>query len=308
MVTGVVFGEKAYMNEHPVPRNVTGFEFQLIGFMTLKQFGYLVAGAILAFVFYNAPISFFRFPIAAFFLFVGLAFAFLPVQERPLDEWIANLIKSVYQPTQFVWEKEVRIPALFEVKTTAANQKRATSPEHHEDTRAKLKAYLASVAPKGEARLDAAESQTLAKVSDLFGQNIPIKQGAMGSVKQAQPSLATIATKLFAHPPAPQAATIRQSHHTTNALPKGLIAGMVKTVSGPLAGAIVHILTENNQPARLLKTNANGQFGISLPLAAGRYRLVIEDISQQHSFAPIVFEIGEQELHPWLIVPIGEKH
>ena len=163
------------MNEHPVPRNVTGFEFQLIGFMTLKQFGYLAAGAILAFVFYNAPISFFRFPIAAFFLFIGIAFAFLPVQERPLDEWIVNLIKSVYQPTQFTWEKEIRIPAIFDIKTTSPKKKQVVTTEHQEDTRAKLNAYLSSVTPRDEARLDAIQDQTLARVSDLFGQPIPIK-------------------------------------------------------------------------------------------------------------------------------------
>lgn len=293
------------MNEHPVPRNVTGFEFQLIGFMTLKQFGYLAAGAILAFVFYNAPISFFRFPIAAFFLFIGIAFAFLPIQERPLDEFLVNLIKSVYQPTQFTWEKEIRIPALFDVKITSAKTKPTAEPQHQEDTRAKLAAYLSSVTPKDEARLDALENQNMARVSDLFGQPIPVKTTQTTPTKPVQPSITSFATKLFHHQAPAQSL---QPHHTTTALPKGLVAGMIRAANNPLPGALIHILTENNQPARLLKTNTSGQFGISLPLAAGRYHLIIEDPTKRYVFAQVPFEIGEQELHPWLITPTGDQN
>lgn len=296
------------MNEHPVPRNVTGFEFQLIGFMTLKQFGYLATGAILAFIFYNAPLSFFRFPIAAVFLFVGIAFAFLPVQERPLDEFIVNLIRSVYQPTQFAWEKEVRIPSFFEVKTTASQIKQQIAPQHQEDTRAKLAVYLSSVAPKEEARIDARENQTLARVSDLFGQTTPAKTVQAIPVKPISPPVSSFASKLFSHQPAIHPATTQATHHTTAALPKGLIAGMVKTANTPLVGALVHILTETNQPVRLLKTDSSGRFGISLPLAPGKYHLVVEDVTGRYSFSPIAFEIGAEGLHPWLVTPSGEKH
>jgi hypothetical protein len=293
------------MNEHPVPRNVTGFQFQLIGFMTLKQFGYLVTGALIAFVFFKAPISFFRFPIAAVFFCVGAAFAFLPVQERPLDEWIVNLIKSVYQPTQFTWEKEIHIPSLFQVKTTRAKKTRTVSPENQNDTKAKLNTYLSSIAPKEEERLDALESKTLARVSDLFGQHIPIKQVEVPKIHQAP--LESLASRLFTHS-VPQTVKPVRAHHTTSALPQGLITGIVKTAAGILPGLLVHIMTDKNQQARLLKTNQEGRFGISLPLEKGHYQLVVEDPNHRYSFAPISFEVGEEGLHPWLITPSGETH
>ena len=47
------------MEQHPVPQNVTTFQFRLIGDMTIKQFGYLAGGAIVAFISYKLPLPFF---------------------------------------------------------------------------------------------------------------------------------------------------------------------------------------------------------------------------------------------------------
>ena len=94
------------MDQHPVPQDITGFQFKLVGDMTLKQFGYLAAGAVIAWVFYITnwnPIV--KMPLAFFSFTFGIALAFLPIQERPLETWIVNFIKSVYRPTQFIWKK-----------------------------------------------------------------------------------------------------------------------------------------------------------------------------------------------------------
>ena len=66
--------------EHPVPQNVTAFEFHLVGDMTLKQFGYLGAGLLLAYITFTIVFS--RSPIIAIpfmiiFALTGAAFAFL---------------------------------------------------------------------------------------------------------------------------------------------------------------------------------------------------------------------------------------
>lgn len=94
------------MDQHPVPQDITGFQFKLVGDMTLKQFGYLAAGAIVAWVFYITnwnPIV--KMPLAFFSFTFGIALAFLPIQERPLETWIVNFFKSVYKPTQYLWKK-----------------------------------------------------------------------------------------------------------------------------------------------------------------------------------------------------------
>jgi len=99
------------MEQHPVPQNVTTFQFRLIGDMTLKQFGYLAGGTILAFISYKLPLPFFfTWPLTVLFGFGGIGFAFIPIEERPMDVWVLSFIKSIYAPTQFVWHRTVPTP------------------------------------------------------------------------------------------------------------------------------------------------------------------------------------------------------
>lgn len=94
------------MEQHPVPQNVTTFQFRLIGDMTIKQFGYLAGGAILAYISYILPLPFFfTWPLTVIFAFLGIGFAFIPIEERPMDIWVLSFLKSVYAPTQFVWHR-----------------------------------------------------------------------------------------------------------------------------------------------------------------------------------------------------------
>lgn len=95
------------MEQHPVPQNVTTFQFRLIGDMTIKQFGYLAGGIILGYVFYKLPLPFFfTWPLAIGSAVLGFGLAFVPVEERPMDIWIASFFKNVYSPTQYVWQKK----------------------------------------------------------------------------------------------------------------------------------------------------------------------------------------------------------
>lgn len=93
------------MEQHPVPQNITSFQFRLIGDMTIKQFGYLAGGVLLAFIAYKLPLPFFfTWPMAAIFAFAGFGFAFVPIEERPMDIWVFSFLKNVYNPTIFHWE------------------------------------------------------------------------------------------------------------------------------------------------------------------------------------------------------------
>ena len=92
------------MEQHPIPQNVTGFQFKLIGDITLKQFGYVAGGLILAYL--ATKISFvpalLSYPLAAVCALLGIGLAFVPIEERPLDRWLVSFFKSVYAPTQYV--------------------------------------------------------------------------------------------------------------------------------------------------------------------------------------------------------------
>lgn len=97
------------MEQHAVPQDITGFKFKLVGDMTLKQFGELAFGAIMAYLFFASnfhPIV--KWPLVIFFIILGVGLAFVPIQERPLDTWIINFFKAIYKPTYFTWRKGVQ--------------------------------------------------------------------------------------------------------------------------------------------------------------------------------------------------------
>lgn len=97
------------MEAHPVPQNVTSFEFRLIGDMTLKQFIYLATGSSIAylfFVFLAIPAPFLAWPVIVISGFLGVAFAFIPIASRPLDHWTLAFLKAIYSPTKRAWQKQ----------------------------------------------------------------------------------------------------------------------------------------------------------------------------------------------------------
>lgn len=98
---------------HPIPQNVTNFEFHLVGDMTLKQFGYLAAGLGFAFLIFTTlstvqPII--AWPLIIISALLGVAFAFLPIQERPLDHWVGAFFKAIFQPTSLKYSSKILKP------------------------------------------------------------------------------------------------------------------------------------------------------------------------------------------------------
>lgn len=97
------------MDAHPIPQDVTSFQFKLIGDMTLKQFTYLsagVGGAYIVYVFLSARIPLIAWPLIVMLSLTGAAFAFLPISERPLDHWVKSFFRSIFLPTQRRWQKK----------------------------------------------------------------------------------------------------------------------------------------------------------------------------------------------------------
>lgn len=95
------------MEPHPIPQNVTSFEFRLIGDMTLKQFFYLGAGLGTAYLLY--AIAYFSYPVIVLPLIIisilfSVSFAFLPILDMPLDHWVKAFFNAVYSPTRGQWK------------------------------------------------------------------------------------------------------------------------------------------------------------------------------------------------------------
>lgn len=102
------------MDNHPIPQDVTGFQFKLIGSMTIKQFGYVLGGVIIAAILYYLPLNsalgiLFKTIFIPLIGGSGLLLAFLPIEGRPVDVMIGNFMRALFAPNQFVYQKTGRL-------------------------------------------------------------------------------------------------------------------------------------------------------------------------------------------------------
>lgn len=138
------------MENHPIPQDVTGFKFKLIGSVTIKQFLYLLGGGILAIIIFVLPFSaFLRLPLSLFVGAMGAALAFIPIEGRPMDVMIKNFLKALPTENQYIYRKrgaEVLISAFFTPTKTAIQLAPTDQPTNLESKRALLYKTLSSSA------------------------------------------------------------------------------------------------------------------------------------------------------------------
>ena len=104
--------ELSHMDQHPVPQNISSYEFRLVGDMTLKQFLQLAAGALIGLIIFKLPIiSIVRYPLVFLSALTGVMMAFVPIQGRSFTQWIMAFIKAIYAPTEYHWLPPSSLPA-----------------------------------------------------------------------------------------------------------------------------------------------------------------------------------------------------
>lgn len=102
------------MKEHPIPQDITGYRFHIVGNMTIKQFAEIGGGFLLAAILYKVGFPpYIKYPLMVLSAGVGAAMAFLPIEERPLDHWIVTFVQVLFRPTQFYWRRSATIPSYF---------------------------------------------------------------------------------------------------------------------------------------------------------------------------------------------------
>ena len=108
--------------------------------MTLKQFLYLVVFTPIGYIVYLAiPIPLINILFGLSVAAIGVALAFLPINDRPLDIWIRNIWKRLNSPTQFTYHKHNQPIALLQ------NLYFVSDPHHviaHIESQQMLAAYL----------------------------------------------------------------------------------------------------------------------------------------------------------------------
>jgi len=287
------------VQQHPVPQHISSYEFHLVGEMTLKQFGYLAGGVIIGLFFYSLPlVGLIKWPLALLSAFLGFAFAFIPIEERPLSTWLLAFIKAVFSPTLFIWQKKPQKLEIFEPIT-----RQPISPKVPPPDSLQLRQYLTTL-PQDSTKnpLDQKEEEFLKQIAALFPtiktqsvsppktppQDIPKKEVSQpsptlskkpSSKPPAKPPIEAFIYRQFRKPrkPAVEAKTSKDLPIPIPPPGPNIVSGMVFDKNGEIVeGAILEIRNMDGMPVRALKTNKLGQFIIATPLENGQYEIEVE--------------------------------
>lgn len=274
------------VKRHPLPQHISGYEFRLVGNMTLKQFGELALGVILAMICWSLPIiPFFKYLLICFFGLLGVGLAFLPINEQPLDKWIINFFRSVYSPTQYLWQKAAVTPE-FLTKPAAVPRPRPDPPAGGdrpliEADQEKLEKYLQSVPEPELQPWEKQEKEEMTKIAALLEKKPIVKP-----VFKPRP---TVTPRFEPELPLPSRPTM-----------PNVLVGMILDNQGKiLTDAMLEIRDEKGFPVRAFKANKLGQFSIATPLKNGTYELEIEKDGYQ--FDIIKFHAKGAILDPFKI-------
>jgi len=301
------------MEQHPVPQHISSYEFRLVGDMTLKQFMQLAGGQLVALIFYAMSIpAFIKWPLVLTSSLFGVALAFFPIEERPLEIWVVSFFRAVYSPTQFLWQKKPKRPAIFEEGPTVQ------APSDEGKVLPSDKAILAefiSTMPQLKTPLDKVDEEFLGKIQGLFSSaTLPssitpivnplveelkpaevrirklhqppwVEPGEVSLPRPAIPSVAQVFPAQKFAPPvtAREQKQIHEAKFTPGLLMPSIseipnvLVGMVTDSEGKIVeGIIMEIRDDKGNPVRALKTNKLGQFRTVNPLSDGNYEIELE--------------------------------
>ncbi len=169
--------------QHPVPQNISSYQFHLVGDMTLKQFLELAAGVVVGIILYSTGLpGIIKWPLIGISVIFGAALAFVPLEERPLEQWVVAFFRSVYSPTLFHWEKNSATK--YFTDETGPTEANAIAPAN-------------LTAPK----LDTAESSYLSRLGQIFSPTTTVQNMVQQQPQtQGASTAATIPTPTHVQP------------------------------------------------------------------------------------------------------------
>ena len=267
------------MEPHPIPRQITTFEFKLIGFLTLRQFIYLCiffSSAIV--IFYLVPIPLLNLLLAFTSAALGAALAFVSYNERPLDVWIKNLIKRLSSPSQYYYKKKNSPPSFLKDVFIYSSP---SIVESHIIANQKLSSYLSKQKP---------ENQENPKKSQIHQLIVSPSAIALKKTSTTQKQTSSFQQKN-------QALTTNFSTKTP------FLFGVVKNNNNlPLPNVLVYVKNKNGQNIRILKTNHHGVFATFHPLPPGSYLFEIKDLGGKFFFDTMEINVLEKNNQPIIFI------
>jgi hypothetical protein len=186
------------MEQHPIPQQISSYQFKLVGDMTLKQFFQVAGGVVVSLIFYSTPLHpIIKWPLILFFAGLGAAMAFLPFQERPLEKWIVAFFRSIYSPTLYTWKKTEKPPVFYTEEAVVPAITSVPSSNNQP-------------ADKNTTNLEEAEKSFLSKIGGLWNiSNTPTTPQIQPAVVQTpQIDKPVVPTTQFATPKVEEVSTL----------------------------------------------------------------------------------------------------
>ena len=263
------------MKQHSVPQAIMEVEFNLFGAMNVRQFGYVAgAGGVGYFAYLIMP-GILKWPVAGICVLFGLGLAFVPIDDRPMDQWVTNFLLSLKRRTRRVWKSTVEPPA-FLLDTPGALEKgyRAAKP-----------AVIEKRGMEGAGVFSAMEKDVEENNKEVQEVDREIDQ----MVSEARLSVADVPveTKEKKKPegvvqigglPIEQR-EFAPSATATKALtdqPRVVNGGVYDVGGSPVQDAVIIIRDNQNRPVQVVKTNSKGLFLSTTPVDAGEYTITVE--------------------------------
>lgn len=314
------------MQQHPIPRNITGFQFKLIGDMTIKQFSYLAGGVVLGYLLFRILPLPGVLRLAAWLLFggSGAALAFLPLGGRPLDVWIKAYVKSVSSPTQFVWKKQNPPPNILTapIRSRQISQKTQQRPETQSkrgSAPVPQQSYVQAAAGQqlkvGNGKQETTEKMLKKRIrkelEQQYKEELERLKHEKEQVEKKMEKLTTVPglDQTKQAPPVQERSRLRilsqdeatyAGFHSGVDQPNIIVGTIIDPQGQQLPGVLVTIKNRQGRIVRALKTNDLGQFISLTPLPNGEYLLEAEDPSERFKF-----DIIKTGLHGKVFPPIA---
>jgi hypothetical protein len=305
------------MEQHPIPQQISSYEFKLVGDMTLKQFLKAAAGIVLALIVNSTKMVFLvKWPLMLFLGCGGLALAFVPFEDRPLETWVISFLKAIYSPTIYLYKRTGNKNWLdLDLTKTAQNEEDLVVSNNvfikSNLTKDKLRDSIGVIGVKlgkaEKASTDVAAEEVKPEIKDLTPKTETIETKKVEPVvgmkekttdwREQKTNLDLKTEKLGATgravfgaipmPDIPEVANV--------------VVGMATSNEGKIIdGVIIEIQDEYGNPSRVLKTNSLGQFKTSTPLADGKYLIIAE--KDGYNFDRVNIDLKGQIVQPIRII------
>ncbi len=325
------------MEQHPIPQNISSYEFRLVGDMTLKQFLQLAGGLFVGYVFYRLPLpTIIRYPLVFTAVVTGITLAFVPINGRPFARYIWAFLMAIYSPTEFIWR-----PTTANTQASIATPIPDTTPVPPEPTPAAqpdhpvvdsaptiqaipIESYSVSAPTQTSTSVFSSESAPTEPEPIQTPDSTPMPPPSPQSTTDESQTIFSAPAKIETVSPQPlpepeiglseplptmvPITTGNQPNFTSLIVTPeqpNIITGLITTAEGnSIENAIIEIIdSATGIPARALRSNRLGQFQIATPLTPGAYIVQTEKDGLQ--FSPVRVEANGTIIEPLIIMPVA---